>query len=196
MQVKLLRVLQTGEVHRIGSDKVLKVDTRIIASTNINLTNAIAQNRFRKDLYYRLNILQITIPPLRERGADDINALAQYFVAKNKPDCRLTPASIEALTSYTWPGNARELENTIQRALHICDSNTLEVKHLGLPNRNGLQKTPPIGSLQEMEQKMISTTLIQTKNNMAKTAKKLGISRATLYRKVKQYNISTVFETQ
>ena len=196
MQVKLLRVLQTGEVQRIGSDKVLKVDTRIIASTNINLTNAIAQNRFRKDLYYRLNIFQIAIPPLRERGADDINVLAQYFVAKNKPGCRLTPASIEALKSYSWPGNARELENTIQRALHICDSNTLEAKHLGLPNGNGVQKTPLIGSLQEMEQKMISTTLIQTHHNMAETAKKLGISRATLYRKVKQYNISTVFETQ
>lgn len=194
MQVKLLRVLQTGEVQRIGDSKVLKVDTRVIASTNVRLTSAIAQNRFRQDLYYRLNILQITIPPLRERGTVDIKALAKYFVKKNNPHCRLTPRAMEALTSYDWPGNARELENTIQRALHVCDGETLEVEHLGLPREKDYASIPHHGSLREMEQKMIESTLARTNFNRAETAKKLGISRATLYRKVKQYQIQPVHE--
>jgi len=191
MQVKLLRVLQTGEVQRIGADKVLTVNTRTIASTNVNLTRAIAQNRFRQDLYYRLNIFPISIPPLRERGAGDIRALAGYFVKKNNPRCRLTPNAMEALVTYDWPGNARELENTIQRALHVCDGEVLDVEHLGLPRKNGHGFRPHFGSLREMELKMISSTLDQTNHNMAETARKLGISRATLYRKVKQYKIQS-----
>ena len=189
MQVKLLRVLQTGEVQRIGDSKVLKVDTRIIASTNVSLPKAIAQNRFRQDLYYRLNILPITIPPFRERGADDIKTLANYFVKSNNPSCRLTSEAMEALVAYDWPGNVRELENTIQRALHVCDAEILDVDHLGLPRTNLRPLRPQFGSLREMEQQMIASTLDQTNHNMAETAKRLGISRATLYRKVKQHNI-------
>lgn len=184
MQVKLLRVLQTGEIQRIGSDKMLKVNTRIIASTHVNLTQAIQHNKFRPDLYYRLNILSITIPPLRERGATDILALATYFIRKNNPACRLTPGAREALAAYDWPGNVRELENTIQRALHRCDGSVLEEKHLGLPGEKTLSQGLPRGSLQEMEQKLIQSTLGETGFNMAATARKLGISRATLYRKV------------
>lgn len=187
MQVKLLRVLQTGEVQRIGSDKVLKINTRIIASTHVDLLKAIQQNKFRQDLYYRLNILSITIPPLRERGAQDIVALAKYFLNKNNQHCSLTPGAIEELISYDWPGNARELGNTIQRALHICDGEILRRKHLGLPGKSISSQSPSLGSLREMEQKMIASTLEKTHFNMAATAKKLGISRATLYRKVKEY---------
>ncbi len=184
MQVKLLRVLQTGEIQRIGSDKMLKVNTRIIASTHVNLTQAIQHNKFRPDLYYRLNILSITIPPLRERGATDILALATYFIRKNNPACRLTPGAREVLAAYDWPGNVRELENTIQRALHRCDGSVLEEKHLGLPGEKALSQGPIRGSLHEMEQKLIQSTLGETGFNMAATARKLGISRATLYRKV------------
>lgn len=187
MQVKLLRVLQTGEVQRIGSDKILKVNTRIIASTHVNLPTAIKQNRFRQDLYYRLNILSIRIPPLKERGAKDILAMANYFINKNNTRGSLTPGAIKALTEYDWPGNARELGNTIQRALHICDSGILRKKHLGLPVKSVSSQLLLSGSLREMEQKMIASTLEQTGSNMAATAKKLGISRATLYRKVKEY---------
>ena len=188
MQVKLLRVLQTGEVQRIGSDKILKVNTRIIASTHVNLPTAIKQNRFRQDLYYRLNILSINIPPLRNRGAKDILAMAQYFINKNNKVSRLTPDAVKALISYDWPGNARELGNTIQRALHICDSGILRKKHLGLPGGSISSQSVLSGSLREMEQKMIASALRETCSNMAATAKKLGISRATLYRKVKEYN--------
>ena len=189
MQVKLLRVLQTGEVQRIGSSKVLKVNTRIIAVTNVSLPQAIAQHRFRQDLYYRLNILPITIPPLRERSASDIRALADYFVKKINPGCRLTSAAMAALTAYDWPGNVRELENTIQRALHVCDGEVLEKDHLGLAE-NKREALPQRGSLREMEQQMIASTLDLTNHNMAATAKRLGISRATLYRKVKQHHIA------
>lgn len=190
MQVKLLRVLQTGEVQRIGSDKFLKVNTRIIASTHVNLTKAIQENKFRQDLYYRLNILSITIPPLRERGPDDILAMAKHFIKKNNPKCRLTPGARKVLTSYDWPGNARELGNTIQRALNICDGDILEEKHLGVSGKKTLSPFPFSGSLHDMEKKMMASVLEETLFNMAAAAKKLGISRATLYRKVKEYRLS------
>lgn len=189
MQIKLLRVLQTGEVQKIGGSKVFKVDTRIIASTNANLALAIKQKRFRQDLYYRLNILPIAIPPLRERGARDISALADHFVKKYNPRCRLTDKAIEELCAYEWPGNVRELENTIQRALHNCDGEELEPDNLCLPLTDLLPDSPRAGSLRDMEQQMISSTLERTHFNMAETAKILGISRATLYRKVKSYKI-------
>ena len=189
MQVKLLRVLQTGEVQRIGARKMIKVNPRIIASTNVGLMDAIARNRFRQDLYYRLNILSITIPPLRERGAGDIEALASHFVARNRAECRLTPKTVKALSAYEWPGNVRELENTIQRALHACDGSELEPAHLGLPDRTARAPAPLEGSLRDMERKTIAATLEQTRANMAETAKRLGISRATLYRKVREYDL-------
>ena len=192
MQVKLLRVLQTGEVQRIGDGKVLKVNTRIIASTNANLPQAIAQNQFRQDLFYRLNILPISIPPLRERGAGDIRALANFFIRKISPGCRLTAAAMEALTTYGWPGNVRELENTIQRALHVCDGGLMTTDHLGIPEEKHHVLQSQSGSLREMEQQMIASTLDQTNHNMAETAKRLGISRATLYRKVKQHAIAPI----
>ena len=184
MQVKLLRVLQTGEVQRLGAQTAIKVNTRIIASTHVNLTRAIQQKRFRQDLYYRLNILTITIPPLRERGPDDILALANHFITKNTPQCRLSPGARDALIAYDWPGNARELENTIQRATHICDSGILKEKHLGLQIKTSPALPRFSGSLQEMEKMLIGQTLRENQFNMAAAARKLGISRATLYRKV------------
>ncbi len=189
MQVKLLRVLQTGEVQRIGDSKVIKVDTRIIASTNVNLPHAISEKRFRQDLYYRLNILPINIPPLRERGATDIQSLADYFLKKHKPIGRFTPSAIEALSCYDWPGNVRELEYIIQRAVHICDREEINPEHLGLPSKKSLPVPPQAGSLDEMAQEMVGSTLDQTNFNMAETAIILGISRATLYRKVKAYKM-------
>ena len=189
LQVKLLRVLQTGEVQRIGSSKVIKIDTRIIASTNVNLLKAISDKNFRQDLYYRLNILRISIPPLRERGSYDIKQLADYFVKKTNPQCSLTDDVIKALSSYDWPGNVRELENTIERALHIGDGKTIKPDHLGLQSNSIKHKFTKTGSLREMEHQFISSTLERTNFNMAEAAKRLGISRATLYRKTKAYNI-------
>ena len=189
LQVKLLRVLQTGEIQRIGSDTVTRVDTRIIASTNVNLLSAIKENRFRQDLFYRLNILRITIPPLRERGAKDIHALATYFLRKSNPKCRLTPDAVEALSTYAWPGNVRELENTIERALHLCDGRKIKSADLGLPPTDHQALCPTEGSLRDMERELITATLERTDRNMAEAAKRLGIARATLYRKVKAYQL-------
>jgi transcriptional regulator of acetoin/glycerol metabolism len=189
MQVKLLRVLQTGEVNPVGERKVLQTSARIIASTHVNLSKAVLQNRFRQDLYYRLNILQIRIPPLRERGVEDIRILADYFLKKNDPAYHLTADAVDALTSYDWPGNVRELENTMQRALHVCDNQKITAKDLGLTGRLTDESPGSRGTLQQMEQKMISETLNETKSNMAETARRLGTSRATLYRKVRQYRL-------
>ncbi|WP_136806966.1 sigma-54-dependent Fis family transcriptional regulator [Desulfosediminicola flagellatus] len=189
MQVKLLRVLQTGEVQPIGARKVVQTDARIIASTHVDLSQAVGQNKFRQDLYYRLNILQIRIPSLRERGAEDIMTLANYFLKKNDPQCSFTPDGCDALVSYSWPGNVRELENTIQRALHVSDSKKITGKGLGITESTSSEKIAYPGTLQEMEQKMISAILTETQSNMAETARRLGISRATLYRKVKQYGL-------
>ena len=142
------------------------------------------------DLYYRLNILSITIPPLRDRGAKDIQSLAFYFIQKYKPQCHLSPNAIQALVKYNWPGNVRELENVIQRALHICDGDTLHPEHLNLPEKKSYITSEPTGSIQEMEQKLISSTLENSQYNMAQTAKILGISRATLYRKIRTNKIT------
>ncbi len=190
MQVKLLRVLQTGEVQRIGSSKSIKVNVRIIAATNIDLLQATQLNRFRSDLYYRLNIISIKIPPLKDRGEADIRALARHFVNKHNPSIALTASAMKTLCAYAWPGNVRELENTIELALHLCDGVTIRQANLGLPEP---QQSKPVvdvsGTLQQMEARLIAATLEKNAFNMAQTAKQLGISRATLYRKVDSMNL-------
>ncbi len=190
MQVKLLRVLQTGEIERIGAGKVKRTDARIIAATHVDLQKAITLKQFRKDLFYRLNIIEITLPPLRERGPEDIEALALHFIKRYCPGTLLTSRALHKLVSYDWPGNVRELENTIQRGLHLCDSGKLQAAHIGIQQKvlNTGKEKP--GTLREMEQELINTTLNACKRNMAKTAKSLGISRATLYRKVQEYGLA------
>ena len=187
MQVKLLRVLQTGEVYRIGADKPVKIDTRIIAATHVDLEQAIRDGRFREDLFYRLNVFPIAIPPLRDRGREDILTLAQLFLNENAahPPTLGDPVR-EILTGHHWPGNVRELENCMQRAIHLCEGPTLGPEHLGL-SRDRIHKAFQTGTLEEMTRKMIQETLERTHHNMALTAKVLGISRATLYRKIAKY---------
>lgn len=192
MQVKLLRVLQTGEVQRIGARKILQTDTRIIAATHVNLEKMIELKRFRKDLFYRLNIIQIKIPSLRERGKEDIEALAVYFISRYGSGSKLNGAALDLLVNYDWPGNVRELENTIQRALHLCGGGRIKPQHLGLQKKPGSARGPSPGTLRNMEQKLISDTLAANQGNMAKSSKLLGISRATLYRKVKEYKINDI----
>jgi len=189
MQVKLLRVLQTGEVHPVGAQKSLQTNARIIASTHVNLSNAVEQNRFRQDLYYRLNILQIRIPALRERGREDIRILANYFLKKSNPLFQFTADAMDTLVTYNWPGNVRELENTIQRALHVCRKNKITAKDLGIANTPQTSLKNSFGTIQQMEEKMITDALLENNSNMVQTSRQLGISRATLYRKVKQYGL-------
>lgn len=190
MQVKLLRVLETGEVYRIGADKPIKINTRIIAATHVNLPAAIQAGRFREDLYYRLHVFHIQIPPLKKRGRDDILLLASLFL---KEGAAVPPAlSLDAqnlLISYHWPGNVRELENCIQRALHFCEGETIEVRHLGMPEVVTGKTYRSSGSLDEVIRKTIKEALKKTNNSRVLTAKLLGISRATLYRKMDKYGI-------
>ncbi|MDJ0621736.1 MAG: sigma 54-interacting transcriptional regulator [Desulfocapsaceae bacterium] len=192
MQVKLLRVLQTGELQRIGASNVTMTDARIIAATHVDLQKMIALKRFRKDLFYRLNIIQIILPPLRERVAEDIETLALHFIKRYGPDCRLSGNALDCLLNYDWPGNIRELENTIQRALHLCNNGTMRQEHLGIQASSSQASRRRGGTLKQMERELIEDTLLRTSGNMARTARNLGISRATLYRKVREFGLETV----
>jgi DNA-binding NtrC family response regulator len=197
IQAKLLRVIQEKEVKPVGSEKTLKVDVRIIAATNQDLKPAIIRKTFREDLYYRLNVFPIHIPPLRERK-EDIPLLAKHFLQKyNKkrkvPVTQVAPETIHLLMSYDWPGNARELENTIERALILEDGDTLfpqnfpwiEVQrttgHLSFPHK--------VFHLEEIEKNHILMVLNETKGHKGKAASLLGIDRKTLYTKIKKYEL-------
>ncbi len=188
MQVKLLRVLQTGEVYRIGARTPVQTNVRIIASTHVDLSKAVSKNKFREDLFYRLNVFPIEIPALRERGENDILAITKYFLVRNKANPpKLTNKAQNALTSYRWPGNVRELENAVMRALHMGQKESLDSSDFGLAVNSS--QTNYSGTLQEIERQVILESIEKNGSNMAATAKKLGISRATLYRKIKEYSL-------
>ncbi len=189
MQVKLLRVLQTGEVYRIGARKPIQTDIRVIASTHVDLSKAVSKGRFREDLFYRLNVFPIPIPALRERGEEDIFALSKFFLERNKVSPpKLTENAKKALCDYKWPGNVRELENAIMRALHMGGKDHVDTADLGISGPD-TSSNRYVGTLQEIEKQVIAETIESSGSNMAASAKKLGISRATLYRKVKEYGI-------
>ncbi len=130
IQVKLLRVLETGEFMRVGGSKAIKTDVRVIAATNVDLEEAIREKTFREDLYYRLNVVRLEIPPLRSRG-DDVPQLAEHFVRLHNPELRISPAAMRLLREYPWPGNIRELANVMRRAAVICPDDTILPEHLG-----------------------------------------------------------------
>jgi transcriptional regulator of acetoin/glycerol metabolism len=185
MQVKLLRVLQTGEVYRIGASRPVRLDTRIIACTHVDLSSSVKEGRFREDLFYRLNVIPITIPPLRNRGREDILKLAEFFMKRNGGrTAEMTPEVRNGLVAYHWPGNIRELENVIQRAIHLNDWETLSRENLGGAVRERRKKQNYSGTLAAIEREVIRETLEKYGGNMVRTARSLGISRATLYRKV------------
>jgi len=203
MQVKLLRVLQEGEFRPVGANDVKKVDVRIIAATHRNLFQLVADGKFREDLYYRLKVVSLEIPPLRERKSD-IPDLVNYFLEKyskknNKQVSHLSKAAMNALDTYQWPGNIRELENTIERAVAL--SNTAEIDTDDLPREVLVQtQTIPQGatvldpssqqaSLEDLEKQHIVKTLEQVRYNKSRAAELLGIDRATLYRKAQKYGI-------
>jgi len=130
IQVKLLRVLETGEFMRVGGERAIKTDVRVIAATNVDLEEAIREKTFREDLYYRLNVVRLAIPPLRSR-ADEIPMLAKHFISQHHPGCRISPAALRLLQDYNWPGNIRELANVMRRAAVMCNSDTILPDHLG-----------------------------------------------------------------
>lgn len=195
MQVKILRVLQTSEVVRIGEHKPILVDVRIIAATHANLKKAVVWRNFRQDLFYRLNVFPISIPPLRDRP-EDIQLLSNHFLNRysllmTKQGVRFSKEAEAVMKSYPWPGNVRELENVIERAVNLAENNIILPENLGLENV-GLSKKRLAGSrLAELEKKVILETLEDYDFNFSKSSGVLGISRATLYNKIKKYRLPT-----
>ncbi len=207
MQAKLLRVIQEREIQRVGGDKPLKVDVRILAATNRDLEKAVADGRFREDLYYRLNVVALHMPPLRER-VDDIPLLAQHFLRqysrKNRKTVRgFTPLAMDMLLKYNWPGNVRELENAVERAVILLTGDLISEKELPLsvtrpyqgaadtPGEiRGAPSTKPLRSLDEIEKEAILAALEAAGGNKSEAARRLGINRKTLHKKLRSYGVS------
>jgi DNA-binding NtrC family response regulator len=194
-QVKLLRVLQEGEFERVGGSQTLKTDVRVIAATNVDLEHAVAEGRFRKDLFYRLNVIHLSIPPLRDRQ-EDIPLLALHFLDKfclenNRAAMGFTPEAMSALKRHYWPGNVRELQNVVERAVALCQGNMVDLADLPDEVRRYSpeddQITIPVGaSMEEIERLAIIQTLKKTGWDKELTARLLGIGLATLYRRLKE----------
>jgi two-component system response regulator HydG len=198
MQVKLLRVLQEREITRVGGEEVIPVDVRIIAATNKDLPTLIKIARFREDLYYRLNVINLSVPPLRER-AEDIPVLAEHFlkmfaIKNNKPLKGFTPQAMDRLIKHPWPGNVREMMNTVESAVVLSSSTFLTDGDIPIFRDESYNAPQEIGaanaiSLDEMERLTILKTLESVQGNKSEAARKLGITRATLHKKLKKYSV-------
>jgi DNA-binding NtrC family response regulator len=193
-QPKLLRVLETGDLERVGSSRTSHVDVRVISATNADLAAECAAGNFREDLLFRLNTIHIHVPPLRERR-EDIPALSSYFLAKyaaryNKQIDRFTQETMEKMMSYSWPGNVRELDHTIERAVITARDGSIETRNLGLQT-TARTRTTDIGemSLEEVEALLISKALARFRGNVSQAATGLGLSRGTFYRRMEKYGL-------
>ncbi|QUT62106.1 Regulatory protein AtoC [Bacteroides uniformis] len=199
LQAKLLRILETGEYIKIGDTKPTRVNVRIIAATNRNLSQEIVAGRFREDLFYRLSVFQIHLPPLRER-AGDIRLLAKAFIKSfaeqlARPVVEIAPAFLEALDSQPWKGNIRELRNVIERSMIVCESGYLDIADLPFDIQNvhyehSNDSSPGSFELSAMERRHIARVLEYTKGNKTEAARLLKIGLTTLYRKIEEYKIS------
>jgi transcriptional regulator with PAS, ATPase and Fis domain len=196
MQAKLLRVIQQKEFERIGTHRTINADIRIIASSNQDLLKLVADNRFRQDLYYRLHVLPLALPPLRDRR-DDIPLLLEHFLQvyakrRGKPAKQLTPAAIEHLTAYHWPGNVRELENLVERICTVNPERTIRLGNLpplaAIASKNG-QQAPLREATQAFEKQYILSVLEAAQGNKTEAARRLGIHRNTLLTKTKELGI-------
>ncbi len=196
LQPKLLRFIQDKEYERVGDPVTRRADVRIVAATNLDLDEMVREGRFREDLLYRLNVITLKLPPLRERH-EDVLSLAERFLARfvsdyGRPACGFSPEAVAALQAYHWPGNIRELRNVIERASIICQQETVEIVHLGLGGSaeapSGAARVGAPMSLEELEKAHIAAVLASS-NTLDMAAKTLGIDASTLYRKRKQYNL-------
>ncbi len=204
MQAKLLRVLQERELQRVGGEETIKVDVRVVTATNRDLAADVAEGHFREDLFYRLNVMPLKVPPLRERQ-EDIPLLAQHFLEKfaeknRKPVKGFVPLAMDMLLNYDWPGNVRELENAIERAVILLSGEYITEKQLPL---NVTEKYPALEtsmavavpitdgtrSLEEIEKEAVLATLKASDGNKAEAARRLGVTRKTLHNKLKNYGL-------
>ena len=194
MQVKLLRFLQEREFERIGGNKTLRVDVRVVAATNRDLAAKLADGSFREDLYYRLNVVEIRVPPLRERR-DDVPLLARHFLAKLAAENgrrveSISDAAMAALSSHDWPGNVRELENAVERAVVLASGPVLGAEAFaGLSRRATLRKSVPGSALAEIEREAILTTLRAVGGSTSRAAKILRISPRKIQYKLREYRL-------
>ena len=203
LQAKLLRALQQGEVQRVGSDSPITVDVRVIAATNRNLREEVEQKRFREDLFFRLNVISIEVPALRERS-EDIPLLAAHFLekfaARNRKNVKgFAPQALDMLRRYSWPGNVRELQNAVERAVILCTGDLITGPELPASVTGAAERAAPVPetaeaslaglSLEALERRAIEDTLRQTEDNKSEAARRLGITRATLHNKLRKYGL-------
>jgi two-component system response regulator HydG len=194
MQVKLLRVLQEKEVCMVGDSRPRKVNVRVVAATNKNLQSLIQSGAFREELFYRLNVVTLEIPPLRDREKD-ILLLAQHFVRKfalelGRSVPKFSPKALQVLLKYPWPGNVRELENAVQRIIVMSDADIIEVPDLPVQTRFSALRTARLDrSLSEVESEHIRNVLVKERGNKSRASEILGIDRKTLREKMRKYHI-------
>ena len=193
MQAKLLTVLQNRKITRIGSNKVIPVDIRLLSATNKNIQDMVDSGTFREDLLYRLNTIHLEIPPLRERREDIhlfINYFMQRYAAKyEKKEIFLHEHALEKLCSYHWPGNIRELQHAIEKAIILCEGNVIRPKDIFVKQTWNPQFSTTVPNLEEVERQAIATAIRQNDGNLTATAEQLGISRQTLYNKIKRFKL-------
>ena len=192
LQAKLLAALQNREVTRLGSNRKIPVDIRLIAATNRNLPEMVAQSLFREDLFYRINTIQIEIPPLRSRR-EDIALFVDYFLKKytdlyRRTGLTLHPQALEKLANYDWPGNIRELQHTIEKAVILAEKNVIRASDLFIRPGKALSFSE-VPNLEEVERQAILAAITQNEGNLTAAAEQLGVSRQTLYNKMKRFNL-------
>jgi two-component system nitrogen regulation response regulator NtrX len=196
-QAKFLRAIETGEIERLGGTRTIAVDTRIVAATNKSLAVEIEAGRFREDLYYRLNVVPIDLPPLRARR-EDIPSLVEHFTARlsaehGRPPRAVTPEAMKRLAAYSWPGNIRELRNVVERLLIMTEGDTLDLADVEevLPSESDEEPVSEIKAARDKaEREAISATLRQCGWNVTEAARRLGMDRGYLHRKIKRYGLS------
>jgi two-component system nitrogen regulation response regulator NtrX len=202
-QAKILRILQEQKFERVGGTEMIFVDVRVIAATNRDLKEEIEKGRFREDLYYRLNVIPMAVPPLRERKAD-IAILVEHFISEfcldnHKEMKRISPGAMDLLLSYSWPGNVRELKNVVERMVIMTRGPVIEAKDVPDPIREHRKAQPEFSFLEypllkdarrEFEKRFIMKKLMENDENISKTAEVIGIERSNLHRKIKSYAIA------
>jgi DNA-binding NtrC family response regulator len=196
LQLDLLRVLEERRFHRVGGNDLIEVDVRVIAATNRDLEKAVADGSFREDLYYRLNVIRVTLPPLRERR-EDLPILVDHFRerlgAELKKHIRVSPEAMAVLLAHAWPGNVRELRNVLERGAVVAQGEVVKAADLGLEPAAAGEPPGPTSApstLEDMERRHIADVLGQSSGNISQAARVLGIDRVTLYNKMRKYQLT------
>ena len=195
LQAKILTAIQKKEITRVGSNKPIPIDIRLICATNNSLQDLIAQNKFRQDLLYRINTVEIHLPPLRERGGD-IPLLVEHYMSiykkkYNKPNLEIEPATLRKFENYSWPGNVRELQHAIERSIILCESSILKPSDCFFASHNRKEEEPDQANfnLDSIEKTIIQKALLKFEGNISKAAKELGLTRTSLYRRMEKYGL-------